>query len=170
LHTHATYPLSKHKLNINSPVEAIKAVDMAPVAAILCGRQPKMAEVMVKNLAPKIEVVHVCTTQETALSEIPALLKGETVTAASGLGTNSEGSARADIALIIIGGGYSNDNVQAIKVLADAVKPLPILWADIGKTSGTGPPTPETIRNRIVECIEKEEKSNGAWAPGIYMY
>ncbi|KIW72589.1 hypothetical protein PV04_00770 [Phialophora macrospora] len=143
---------------------------MAPVAAVLCGREPKTATFIVKNLAPKIEVVHVCTTRDTAVSEIPALLRGETAAPSSGLGANAEGSARSDVSLIIIGGGYSKDDVQAIKEAADAVKPLPLFWADISKTAGSGPPAPDMIKKRIIDSIEKEESADGEWAPGIYMY
>ncbi|KAJ9602499.1 hypothetical protein H2200_013042 [Cladophialophora chaetospira] len=143
---------------------------MAPLAAILCGREPKLAEAMVRNLSPKIEVVHVCTTQETAMSEIPALLRGETITAASGLGTNAEGASRTDVSLIILGGGNSKDNVEEIKAAADAVKPLPLLWADVSKMSGGGRPSPEGIRDRIFECLEREGKDGGAPAPGIHMW
>jgi len=143
---------------------------MAPVAAVLCGKEPKMAQFMTKNLSPKIEVVHVCTTLDTALSEIPALLKGETSPPSSGLGTNNGGSVRNDISFIVIGGGYSKDDVDAIKAAADGVKPLPFFWADISKTVGPGPPTPEVVKERILESVEKEEKGDGEWAPGIHRY
>ncbi|OCT46546.1 hypothetical protein CLCR_02141 [Cladophialophora carrionii] len=133
---------------------------MAPIAAILCGREPKMAQAMIKNLAPKIE----------AVSEIPALLRGETTAPSSGLGANAEGSARSDVSLIIIGGGYPKDDVQAIKEAADAVKPLPLFCADVSKTAGSGPPPPDMIKKRIIDSIEKEEKGEGEWAPGVYMY
>ncbi|ETI28821.1 hypothetical protein G647_01273 [Cladophialophora carrionii CBS 160.54] len=143
---------------------------MAPIAAILCGREPKMAQAMIKILAPKIEVVHVCTSRDTAVSEIPALLRGETTAPSSGLGANAEGSARSDVSLIIIGGGYPKDDVQAIKEAADAVKPLPLFCADVSKTAGSGPPPPDMIKKRIIDSIEKEEKGEGEWAPGVYMY
>ena len=162
---------------------------MAPVAAILCGKNPKMSEFMIKNLAPKIEgkssnkhlnsnplltlhppVVHVCSTLEDATKEIPALLAGETPTPSSGLGSNAEGSSRSDVSMIIIGGGYSKDDFQAIKSAADAVKPVAIFVADVSKTVGPGPPAPGVIKERMMESIEKEEKGEGEWAPGMYMY
>ena len=114
--------------------------------------------------------MHVCTSRDTAVSEIPAVLRGETTAPSSGLGSNAEGAARSDISFIVIGGGYSHDDVQAIKSAADAVKPLPLFWADVSKTAGSGPPTPDTIKTRIMDCVEKEEKGEGEWAPGIYMY
>jgi hypothetical protein len=169
---------------------------MAPVAAILCGRQPKMAEFMINALGPKIEgeshqlatgvlparhvgirfdmisaVVHVCSNQDAATSEIPALLKGEKTAPSSGMGGNAGGeSFRSDVGMIIIGGGYSKDDVQAIQAAAESVKPLPIFWADVSKTAGSGPPTPDVIKDRILEAVEKDEKGEGEWETGIHMY
>jgi len=141
---------------------------MAP-AVVLCGKNPKMSEFMIKSLAPKLEVVHVCTGLESATTEIPALLKGETAKPSSGLGSNAEGASRSDVSMIIVGGGYSKDDLDAIKSAADAVKPVAVFFADVSKTVGPGPPAPDVIKGRMMESIEKEEK-DGGWAPGVYMY
>ncbi|KIW30580.1 uncharacterized protein PV07_06316 [Cladophialophora immunda] len=144
---------------------------MAPVAAVLCGKQPHLTEFMIKNLLPKIEVVHVCNNADAAVSEIPALMKGDTTAPSSGLGTNTGGSGRSDISLIIVGGGFSPQDVQAIKSAADSVKPVAFFCADTSKTpAGAGPPPPEMIKKRMMAGMEKEEKGEGEWAPGMYMY
>ncbi|KAH0836210.1 hypothetical protein FOPE_04489 [Fonsecaea pedrosoi] len=133
---------------------------MAPVAAVLCGKHAQLTEYMLKNLLPKIEV-----------SEIPGLLKGSVSPPSSGLGSNAEGAGRSDISLIIIGGGFSPEDFQAIKSAADSVKPLPLFCADTSKVpAGAGPPPPELIKKRMLDAIEKEEKGEGEWAPGLYMY
>ncbi|OAP62447.1 hypothetical protein AYL99_04650 [Fonsecaea erecta] len=142
-----------------------------PVAAVLCGKQPQLTEFMIKNLMPKIEVVHVCTNVDAAVEEIPALMKGNTTRPSSGMGTNASGRERSDISLIIIGGGFSPQDIQAIKSAADSVKPVAIFCADTSKTpAGAGPPPPDMIKKRMMGGIEKEEKGEGQWAPGIYMY
>ncbi|OAL29466.1 hypothetical protein AYO20_09203 [Fonsecaea nubica] len=144
---------------------------MAPVAAVLCGKHPQLTEYMLKNLLPKIEVVHVCNSTDTAVSEIPGLLKGTVSPPSSGLGSNAEGAGRSDISLIIIGGGFTPEDFQAIKSAADSVKPLPLFCADTSKVpAGAGPPPPELIKKRMLDAIEKEEKGEGEWAPGLYMY
>lgn len=117
-----------------------------------------------------VVVVHVCTSVDTAVSEIPALLKGDEAKPSSALGTNSEGPIRTDVSLILIGGGYSKADVDAIKAAVDSAKPLAIFWADVSKTAGSGPPPPDMIKARLMESIEKEEKGEGEWSPGVYMY
>ncbi|KIX06996.1 uncharacterized protein Z518_04972 [Rhinocladiella mackenziei CBS 650.93] len=145
---------------------------MAPIAAVLCGKQPPLAQFMIKNLAQKIELVMVCTSVDSAVSEIPALLKGESVTPSSGLGSNAEGAGRSDVSLIIVGGGYSPADLEAIRSAVDAVKPLAFFVADTSKSppGATGPPPPDVIKKRIMDCIEGQEKGEGEFAPGVYMY
>ncbi|KIX93361.1 uncharacterized protein Z520_11004 [Fonsecaea multimorphosa CBS 102226] len=144
---------------------------MSPVAAVLCGKQPQLTDFMLKNLLPKIEVVHVCNNADTAVSEIPTLLKGDIISPSSGLGANAQGSGRSDISFIIIGGGFSPEDVQAIKSAADGVKPVAFFCADTSKTpAGAGPPPGEMIKKRMMDAIEKEEEGDGKWAPGVYMY
>jgi hypothetical protein len=73
------------------------------------------------------------------------------------------------VSLIIIGGGYSQEDVDKIQAAADGVKPLAIFWADVSKTVGQGRPTPDAIKDRILGSIGDEEK-DGAWTPGIHRY
>lgn len=122
-------------------------------------------------------VVHACTSRETAVSEIPALLKGEAVLAASGLGTNASSSsspARSDVSLILVGGGYLPDEFPPIRAAVDAVKPMPYFLADTSKTppGATGPPPAEVLTKRILESVESEEQKNGdgVLVPGVYMF
>ncbi len=106
------------------------------------------------------------------MSEIPALLRGDDVTPSSGVGSNAGGSTRSDVSLVIIGGGYSPDDVQKITAAADQVKPLAFFVADVTKTApgATGPPPGEVIKKRLVDTIDAEEKGEGEWAPGVYKY
>ena len=119
-------------------------------------------------------VVHVCATTESALSEIPALLKGEKVTPSSGQGTNAaagEGNARTDISLVVIG-AFAPPDAQAITKTVEDVKPVAVFLADTTKKSPgqQGPPTIEMIQARILESISAAEKGDGTWAPGVYRF
>ena len=93
------------------------------------------------------------------------------MTPSSGLGSNAEGSARTDISLLIIGGGFPKDVIETIKSAADSAKPIAIFCPDTSKTPPAGgPPPPEMIKKRMMARIEREEKAVGEWAPGLYMY
>ncbi|KEF62174.1 uncharacterized protein A1O9_00146 [Exophiala aquamarina CBS 119918] len=129
---------------------------MAPIGAVLCGREPKLAEFMKANLAPKIEITHVCSSTEAALTEIPNLLQ--------------EGSA--NISLVIIGGLYSPEDIEKIKAAADAVKPLAFLVADRSKTppGATGPPPPEIIKQRILAAVAATETGEAKLEPGLHKF
>ncbi|KAJ9496492.1 hypothetical protein LTR67_006315 [Exophiala xenobiotica] len=143
---------------------------MAP-AAILCGRDPSHTEHLIEHLSSKVQVVHVCANTETALSEIPSLLKGDKITPSSGQGSNATGDVRTDISLIIIG-AFAPPDVQAIEGAAQGVKPMPIFLADTSKKSPgqQGPPTIEMIQQRILESINAAEEGEGNWAPGVYKF
>ncbi|EXJ79310.1 hypothetical protein A1O3_08812 [Capronia epimyces CBS 606.96] len=144
---------------------------MASIAAVLCGKVPHHVEFMVKNLVPKIEIVHACATADAAVSEIPGLLKGNVITPSSGLGTNAEGSNRSDVSLIIVGGGYSPEEVEAIRKAVDSVKAMPFFIADTSKTPpGTGPPSTDAIKKRIMDSVEAQEKEHGKLVPGLYKF
>jgi len=145
---------------------------MTSVAAVLCGKEPTLVQYMIQNLQPKIEIVHHCDSVDTALSEIPALLRGEAIRPSSGFGTNVKGPARNDVQLILIGGAFAEEDVSAILAAVEDVKPLAFFRTDPGKVpSGTpGRPPPEAIRTRILNCVEAEEQPEGHWAPGVYLF
>lgn len=89
----------------------------------------------------------------------------------SGFGTNAEGAKRSDVSLVLVGGGYTPEEVQAIRNAVDAVKPVAFFVADTSKTTpGTGPPSTEAIKQRIMTSVEAEQKGEGAWVPGIYKF
>ncbi len=112
-----------------------------------------------------------CANTEAALSEIPALLKGDKITPSSGLGSNATGDVRTDISLIIIG-AFAPPDVQEIQSAAQGVRPIPIFLADTSKKSPgqQGPPTIEMILQRILETINAAEQGEGNWAPGVYKF
>ncbi|KIW20815.1 hypothetical protein PV08_01393 [Exophiala spinifera] len=121
-------------------------------------------------------VVHVCSTTESALSEIPGLLRGEKVMASSGQGTNATAQTpfRADISLVIVG-AFSPPDAQAITNAVTATTTpasVAVFVADTTKKSPgqQGPPTIEMIQARILESINAAEKSDGTFGPGVYRF
>lgn len=118
-------------------------------------------------------VAHACITTEAAETEIPALLRGETVKPASGYGTNvnGEGQPRTDISLVIVGGGYQPEELVKIKAASDAVKPVPFFAADRAKNpAAPGPPPPEIIKQRILAKVDEVDNGTGTWAPVIHRF
>jgi len=74
--------------------------------------------------------------------------------------------------MVIIGGGFPPEEVQAIRTAVDGVKPLACFYADRSKAppGATGPPPPDVIKQRLMESINAEEKGEGEWVPGLYMF
>ena len=118
-------------------------------------------------------VVHACITTEAAETEIPALLRGEAIKPASGYGTNTrgDGQPRNDISFIIVGGGYQPAELDKIKAVSDAVKPVPFFAADRAKNpAAPGPPPPEIIKQRILAKVDEADDGTGSWAPVIHQF
>ncbi|KAJ9643138.1 hypothetical protein H2204_002033 [Knufia peltigerae] len=141
-------------------------------AAVLCGTDPSHTKHLSEHLAHKIEVVHVCSNTQAALTEIPALLRGEKVIPSSGQGANATGDTpRTDVSLVVIGRFEPADS-QAITEVIEQVKPLAVLIADPTKKSPgqQGPPTIEMIQARILESIGAAESADGTLVPGVYRF
>jgi len=107
---------------------------------------------------PTTTVLHVCSSTEAALTEIPKLLQDGT----------------ADVSIVIIGGMYAPEDVEKIKAAADAVKPLAFLIADRSKIppGATGPPPPEIIKQRILAAVAAKETGDGTGVvePGLHKF
>ncbi|KAK4947754.1 hypothetical protein LTR10_013262 [Elasticomyces elasticus] len=144
---------------------------MAPIPAIVCGRNAEHVQHLADHLAPQFEVLLGCNNTQAVLSEVPALLKGESVVPSSGVGSNAKGQARTDPALIILG-AFPPQELDEIKSAIEAVKPMPVFAADVTKKSPgqQGAPSIEMIQQRIVECVKAAEQGEGKWAPGVHMF
>jgi hypothetical protein len=136
---------------------------------------PSNSIVTAQLLTVHLPVIHVCQNADSATSELPALLKGESIKPSSGFGSNASAStptSGTELKGIIIGGGYSPEEFEAIKKAVDGVKPLPFLRADTSKPrpagAPPGPPPPEEIRKRVLEQLEIA-KGKG-WEAGLYLF
>jgi hypothetical protein len=120
-------------------------------------------------------VIHVVRSVDDAKSELPALLKGEKVTPASGFGSNVDNSSPVsgtEVKAVIVGGGYSPEDFDAIKAVVDEVKPLPFVRADTSKPrpagAPPGPPGPAEIRERVTKALAEADAKG--WEPGLYLF
>ncbi|KAI1622774.1 hypothetical protein EDD37DRAFT_611182 [Exophiala viscosa] len=115
--------------------------------------------------------LHGCNNTQAVLSEVPALLKGESVVPSSGVGSNAKGQARTDPALIILG-PFPPHELDEIKSAIETAKPMPVFVADITKRSPgqQGPPSIEMVQQRIMESIKAADQGEGKWAPGVHMF
>ena len=122
-----------------------------------------------------LAVIHVCRTTDDAKNELPAFLKGESVKPSSGFGTNVDNSSPTsgtEVKAVIVGGGYSPEEFEAIKAAVDGSKPLPFIRADTSKPrpagAPPGPPGPAELRERITKALD-EAKGKG-WEAGLYLF
>lgn len=108
-------------------------------------------------------VVHVCHSLEAAISEIPPLLRGEPIRPGSKLGSNMDSGKIAVPKAIVVGKGFSDEEMETLrdKVPAGSVPWLlpddgKMTWTRIGKAAGTGGiALPGIIADRVVECLEE---------------
>ncbi|KAI9879113.1 MAG: hypothetical protein M1823_006873 [Watsoniomyces obsoletus] len=145
------------------------------VPLILCGKIEGNIKSMCASLAPEYDIIHVVRTTDDAKSELPALLKGDSVKPSSGFGSNTDASSPTsgtEVKAVIVGGGYSPDEFEAIKSAVDGTKPLPFIRADTSKPrpagAPPGPPPPSEIRERLMKALE-EAKGKG-WEAGLYLF
>ncbi len=120
-------------------------------------------------------VVHVCRTTDDARNELPTFLKGESIKPSSGFGSNVDSSSPTSgtaVKAIIVGGGYSPEEFEAIKAAVNGAKPLPFIRADTSKPrpagAPPGPPGPAELRERITKALE--EAKGKEWEAGLYLF
>ncbi|TFK49648.1 hypothetical protein OE88DRAFT_1736649 [Heliocybe sulcata] len=81
---------------------------------------PSFAARIVEGLKPKYDVVHFCFSPEAFVEEFPNLMKGESVTPSSALGSNIQRGKsllpRKPVA-VIAGGGLIDEEVAAMQAL-----------------------------------------------------
>lgn len=76
---------------------------------------------------------------------------------------------------IVIGGGYSPDDVEQIKAACDPTKPVAFFRADTTKPrpadAPPGPPPVEEITKRVLASFKAATKEGEeGWAPGVYFF
>jgi len=123
-------------------------------------------------------VIHACHSVETAIREIPRLLRGEFVAPESGLGTNAfrgnpPGSQVEKVPqAIIMGGGFQAAEFERIQQVCEPIRKMPWFRADTSRS--TGPPPLELITQRIRESLEGNCRRAGdeviGFEPGVFLF
>ena len=189
---------------------------MSPIPVLLCGKWPTLASAFSSALRPDYEgrsislspfpcllpilpflpahcerkVVHVCHTLSTALSEIPALLRGEVKAPSSNLGSNSARNLDSPSPApapspsqfqfqfpraIVVGKGFSESEVETMRAECEGegVRSVPWLvpddskmtWGKMAMAAGTGGTAlPMIIAARVKVCLKER-----GMVPGMEM-
>lgn len=108
-------------------------------------------------------MVHVCHSLEAGKREIPALLRGDTVTSESELGSNVTSGKHVIPKAIVVGKGFSEDEIDDLRK-SEGVQSVPWLvpddknmtWTRIGKAAATGGVAlPGIIAQRVSDCMKE---------------
>ncbi|KAI1322181.1 hypothetical protein F5Y16DRAFT_404750 [Xylariaceae sp. FL0255] len=126
---------------------------MAPTPLLVIGRTMQIGTVVTELLKPEYEVIHFMLGADAAKKQMPPLLRGESVTSDTELGTKDY--SRPPVA-VILGAGYSDDDVADIMKTAGGIRPMPWLQCDTTKpTPPLGPEYGKTLVMRVKELLGK---------------
>ncbi|KAL4875741.1 hypothetical protein BJY04DRAFT_201266 [Aspergillus karnatakaensis] len=143
----------------------------APILAILCGRTEKIASVVIPALLPEIEVIHFIPTTSSAVSQIPALLRGETaVPSDTPFGTKNY---TRGVGAIILGAGYTDEDIDAMRAVSvgEGSKGVPWIRADTSKpTPPLGPEYGKDAVRRVKAAFEEIQDKGGLEGDGVFWY
>ncbi|KAF4973682.1 hypothetical protein FSARC_71 [Fusarium sarcochroum] len=127
---------------------------MSRIPITYCGAHPDLCSRIAELIASRYDVVHIANTGATAIEELPALLQGKAIKPASGLGSQSG----AALVAAVVGGAFTNEDLEAVKAACDPVKPLP--WFKKIPV-GLGAPPAEVLAEGIQKKLDEEFKSEG---------
>ncbi|OJJ50232.1 hypothetical protein ASPZODRAFT_13320 [Penicilliopsis zonata CBS 506.65] len=135
---------------------------MALSRIILCGRSTQIGSVVVAGLKPEVEVIHFVMSAEAGKAEIPAILRGESVSPTNEYGTHDY-SKTPDA--VVLGGGYDEQDISTMRAACQGVKNN-IPWLRPDMTKPTPPLGPEygkamvqRVKVALAELREKETPS-----------
>ncbi|KAL4871874.1 hypothetical protein BDV12DRAFT_163276 [Aspergillus spectabilis] len=145
--------------------------DQQPIPIILCGRTEKLASVVIPALAPEIEVIHFIQTTPSAITQIPAILRGDpTVPSDTDFGSkNYTWGASA----IVLGAGYTDEDIEAMRAASVGEGFKGVAWLKSDLTKPTPPLGPEYARNaveRVKAAVAKIKEKAGLEGDGVFLY
>ncbi|KAB8202562.1 hypothetical protein P875_00075758 [Aspergillus parasiticus SU-1] len=130
----------------------------AGIPVIVCGKTSQIGDVVREVLQPEYEVTHLFLSPATAKNEIPALLRqtGSTTSTESG---NSP-------AAIIMGGGYTQTDLEEIRAASQGPDAKPVAWlkVDPAKTPSSIPVGPEygrAVAKRTKDRLDELVRDGG---------
>ncbi|KAH9840476.1 allantoate permease [Teratosphaeria destructans] len=115
-----------------------------------------MATSFTENLLPEYDIVHHFDSVASARQELPSLLRGEAVKPQSGVGSNFHASQPCIPKAIVVGAGFSEDEVGELRKIEGA-NTLPWLYPDTVRSVGsilTGPFLLDSIASRVKSCLQ----------------
>ncbi|KOC12939.1 hypothetical protein AFLA70_9g007031 [Aspergillus flavus AF70] len=130
----------------------------AGIPVIVCGRTSQIGDVVREELQPEYEVTHLFLSPATAKNEIPALLRQ------TGLTTSTETDKSP--AAIIMGGGYTQTDLQEIRAASQGPDTKPVAWlkVDPAKTPSSIPVGPEygrAVAKRTKDRLDELVRNGG---------
>ncbi|OGM39690.1 hypothetical protein ABOM_011639 [Aspergillus bombycis] len=110
------------------------------VPVIVCGKTSQVGDLVREALHPEYEVTHLFLSPSTAKNEIPVLLRQANSTTSTENGKSP--------AAIIMGGGYTNTDLDEIRAASQGPDARPVAWlkVDPQKTPSSLPVGPEYAR------------------------
>ncbi|RMX89504.1 hypothetical protein D0869_00824 [Hortaea werneckii] len=133
---------------------------MAPIPIGLCGKSSGMASAFSRKLLPEyqivsLKVVHHFQSTAEVHKQLPALLKGEPIKPASGVGTNADNPSTQIPLAMVVGKGFSESELEEMRKLEGA-DTLPWLYPDPLKSMAStlsGPFLLDAIAKRTKACL-----------------
>ncbi|RMY34686.1 hypothetical protein D0865_14116 [Hortaea werneckii] len=143
---------------------------MAPIPIGLCGKSSGMASAFSQKLLPEYEtnpsivkVVHHFQSTAEVHKQLPALLKGEPIQPASGVGTNVDTPSTQIPLAMVVGRGFSESELEEMRTLQGA-DTLPWLYPDPLKSMAStlsGPFLLDAIAKRTKACLGSHGVAEG---------
>ncbi|RMY35499.1 hypothetical protein D0866_04556 [Hortaea werneckii] len=128
---------------------------MAPIPIGLCGKSSGMASAFSQKLLPEYEIVHHFQSTAEVHKQLPALLKGEPIKPASGVGSNADTLSTQIPSAMVVGRGFCESELEDMRKLQGA-DTLPWLYPDPLKSMAStlsGPFLLDAIAKRTKACL-----------------
>ncbi|KAJ5110700.1 hypothetical protein N7532_001235 [Penicillium argentinense] len=149
---------------------------MLPIPLVLCGKAPRVAIAVRDGLRPTYEAIHIVTSVEAGIADIPSLLLGNRpqVTDPDNLGSQRYG--RQPLA-VIIGGGYSDADFAAMRESCHGISTVPWLRHAITTSPPPnsskpilGPEYGKEIAERVTRCLRDLADDGKLNSDGVYYF
>ncbi|KAL2835881.1 hypothetical protein BJY01DRAFT_222910 [Aspergillus pseudoustus] len=111
---------------LNSTTTTTTAAAKAPLPIVICGRSPQVSSAVTRGLLPDYTVAHIILSPEAGVRNLPGFLR--------------RGAGNPTPVAVLIGGGYTDEDLNLMKVSCRGVPP--IIWLKARQRDMTGPLPP----------------------------
>ena len=116
-------------------------------------------------------VVHVCQNNESALHELPALLRGENVKPSSGVGSNLDSSAPKPPKALFVGGGWTGAAIEQMRGVDTVMTSIPYVHPGATfQAAQSGPPPMEKIIAGVKKVFAEQRFPEGRMENGVFNF